>query len=544
MKTFFKNPLVYVVLVILLFGLGTLTIHWSMVDDGKSAQVADQITTSIKHLDYRLFTNSVLEPDTGRFRPAYWVYQWLTFVVGGSSALNHHLIHLLVFVICSYGLYKIAFYLFKSSLVAVIASFLFIADSLTLENWYRLGPQEPILIALLLVTTFAYWKYRTSRKFNYLLISSVAFILATLTKETAMAYLGVVLTFLVLDLTSGHTRNYAKRDLIYLSVITLIVFATRFLAFKAYPLVGYAALYKLDFSILTNALAFYKVICNTYGPLLQLLFILFVIRFVSSIKTKGLVKTIPEFYWQTISLSWFFSFLAIQLPWLFTLGRYLHPAFLGLFVFIASEFVINIEALERVILENRKIGNRLDIYWLISLVKSLMYFILVVIFVRTVIVDISYYAWVKGISDFDYNLVSQIVPYAQESRKIYFNADKAGEPMLEIFEEIRWHLIYIYGVKNLSFDYLPKNYLPMKGDIVVTHNYKQVIPVEKLLSDFGFSDIQDKQVDINGVVVTTPFQIIKSIPSVLFGLSIEKPQLHNLYAVAKYSYTWRIYEQK
>lgn len=532
-----------VLILVLIVGIGTLSINWSMVDDGKSAEISQHLTNSISNLDVFGFINNLLEPEYGRFRPLYWIYLWFNFILFGSSSFLHHLFHLFLFILSTFVIYKISVELFEEKFIGMIAGLMFAVDSFSIENWYRLGPQEPMVLILLLLSFVLYRKFVGSRNLKLLVLSDILIIAAFLFKETVIAYVGVLLFIAITGYFNEKDRNLVKIKIINSLLTIIVVLGIRFFATSIYPTSGYASLYMFNIGTIgDNLKLFMSMIFRGYSPFILILSASFLTRVVVSIVKKGVVSTIKRYYWNLFFITWFICFLLIQTPWSFAFGRYLHVAFVGLFIFMAAEFSNLLTDLNRLLVENTKKLKRLDLLVTLLISKVLLFLLFIVIIVYHLVVDMNYIIWVKGVSDFDGSMMSSVLNYAKNDRNVFLNADYRDGP-LEIYHGIGWHIKYIYKIDNFNFDYVSSEHKFKVGDLVLMHGEKPMIEEKELIARHDMSKIISNVTTIDTINPFVPSILLKLIPAKIIDFSVEGDKDQKFYSSASYTYEWKIYEK-
>lgn len=339
-KIFDILPPFILVLIIFLIGLPTLQLPWSLVDDGESLRVVKKIGETFPNISW-LFS---FEAERGRLRSAYWLFQFLEFKLFKLNVSYHHLFHVGLFGLAAVLLYFLIKKLTQSKAAGFFSSLLFIFFFPHFENLYRLGPVEGYLVVLLLIIFLILLKIYQTKKANFrqntffIFAASILFLIALLTKETAAVLIPFTLLLSGLSLFKRKKDNF--KSLLLLSLIfSLTTASLRILAAVVGISGGYTTFY--DFSakqIYWAAKGFLRIIEDSFG----LLFWTLIVSFVAEILIYWLVlKKIPKLLEQRILLlSWFLLFLAVQLPWIFVLGRYLTPALIGLSGFLGVQFVV------------------------------------------------------------------------------------------------------------------------------------------------------------------------------------------------------------
>lgn len=537
-----KYPFLITLFFILIIGLPSLFVGWAMVDDGKSAQVAFALSNSFRSFDIKHFFANFLESDSGRFRPIYWLYMWSTFLVGGSSALLHHLIQFVAFGLSAYLIYYLTAYMFKNRWSGVLASALFVINPIILENWYRLGPQEPIQLIFLLIYLLFYIFYRQGGKRSKFLIALLSLIISVLYKETSIAIVGVAAFLVVYDFISKETKEKLNKDLINFVIVFVINLGVRLFALKLYAASGYASMYELNSSIFLNLKSYVDIIIINYRPILEIACLSFIVRFFISLKRTNLSSTLKVFFGQFFWLSWFVCFLVIQLPWGVTFGRYLLIVLVGLIIFISTEFVNTISFLTNFI-KNVKNNGRSDVLGIASISQLLLILILIVIGIYQIAMSYSYIAWVLPVTNYGTSFVAGIVQNAPKGSNVYFDYDQTNSPPLELFMETGWHLTYFYERGDINVLYLNKNYKPKNNDLIVFQTASPYISQKDLKTKYHANLILNNSTSFSTFNLKSPMELLKDLPSLLISFFRGNDYLdQNLLTLSDYSYTWKIYK--
>lgn len=539
-----KYPFLIVLVAVLLIGLPSLKMGWALVDDGKSAEISHLLSKSVSEFDFTSFWNNLLEPDSGRFRPTYWLYLWVTFLVGGKNVHIHYLFHLVVFILNSWFIYKLVG-LSGYKKAGVLAALFFIFDWRLLENWYRLGPQEPLQIMLLLGSLYFYFVFRKKIKRKLLVYSFVFLAIAFFYKETSLAYIAIPLYLFFAD-AIGKAKRYLKYDALYLVFSFFLGVLARGYPSIVYSQKGYSSLYDISTSMIFNNLENYLVMLRSgYSPLLEILFAYFLIVFIIDTASGGLRKIENKYFFHGLWLVWFFSFFIIQLPWGFTIGRYLQIALIGLFIF----FAINIRGFQEFIIEvmrKKEVIKRLDVYWFLGSFRVVLPLLVIVTFLYQTIMSINYIQWSLKISEFNKSFIQAIAKNTSSNGNVYLNADYINNPPLELYMEIDWHLDYLLDRSDIVYDYFPEHYKQKKGDVILYHTSEPLIPHEKLQENFNVRLVDSEAITVNSLVLTAPLGFYKESLNTCLYITKEGGGnyrvLDNYYSLASYSYSWDIYK--
>lgn len=531
---------VFVVLFIIL-AAPTLFLGWSLVDDGKSAQIAHDLTQRLSVGNIQLFINTLLEPDIGRFRPGYWIFLWGTFLIGGSNAFIHHFIHLVLFASSTWFVYYFAKELSSKRSVGILASILFICDWQIIENWYRLGTQEPITLPLLMGSLYFFILSRKDSKKVKLFVSIALAIYALLVKETNLAYLSIPLYFLVADLLLKN-KKFVKHDLVYFLSIGVAAVVFRILASNMVGLEGYASLYEINFqSIISNIRNYLTMFRNGYSPLLEIVVITIFIKVAYVIRRKGIAFALNHYYIHGIWFVWFAAFLVIQIPWGFTIGRYLLIAIVGFHILISDTFVSILDFINRC-LNQVEIKKRMDFSMVFYMLKSVLFITLPLVLFYQIFMSINYIYWVVSIDRFNSTFINALVDNASQNGNVYLNAEHIVSPPLELYYEIDWHFDYLFDRTDINYDYLKEETILGTGDLIAFHTATPMFN-ESMFQNEKYQLVADNSTDASNLIITTPMGIMKGILRMTISGS-ESVDKSSFVATSSNHYRWVIYKAK
>ena len=149
------------------------------------------------------------------------------YFFGGRNPLAMHIVSFLFFFGIIYLVYKLASEIFKNEKVALISAFLYTVSASHFGQLYYLAAfQELGMTFFVLLSCLAFLKDKK-------LLSFIAFILALLSKETA------VVTPLLLGLIYLYQRKYNfKKFLVFISPFVICLFIYLFIRFKFYGFSG------------------------------------------------------------------------------------------------------------------------------------------------------------------------------------------------------------------------------------------------------------------------------------------------------------------
>ena len=499
------------------------------------------LTDSLRGHNSGSFFNALLEPESGRFRPGYWLYLWGTFLLGGVNPLYHHIFQLVIFILCAYLVYYITKNLFENTLAGIVASIFFAIDWRGLENWYRLGTQEPSQLFFLLMYLFFYLKSREKSRLINLFIAFVFLVSAVLIKETTIAIIGVALFIIIYDFIVREEKKLLRWDIVNFVFVLLVNFLIRFIALKFYIAGGYASLYKVDSSIFRNLLSYLDMISVGYAPVLIIVVISFLTRFSLNVVWNGFRVAIKKYKWQFFWLSWFLSFLVVQIPWGITMGRYLLIAMIGLYVFISSEVVFLIRVFKGLFFYAKSDVKKNDLKLAAFTFGSIPVLFLVVVWFYQIFMSWSYILWVVPVSKFNVRFIESINSRVSDGSTVILNADGNSNPPIELFYEIGWHLKYLFNNSTSRVVYASEEYSPAKGDLVVSHTGTPLYTESQVL-DLYRAKLQDSEtIDFSSFVIASPLKFIKNLPAIFLNPDLNFLKVEELLITSRYSYSWKIY---
>lgn len=473
----------YVALFLLVVGLAlvlpSIFLPWSLIDDGERLVISQQMTESLTKGDFYNFIYHPVDQISGRFRPVYWIFHWLVFLVGDKIVWLHHFVRVAIFLVTASTFYiLVSRFISKTTGFFSLAFFLFFAPNL--ENWWRLGPQEPLILLFLLI---GFW-FLVKQK---LLWSILFFGLALFTKETT------VFIFLPLLLLLPFVKSRVlKGATISVGLMSALLVLTLFLLKKS---TGYISAYQFNFGQVQESIQAYSSLFSSLGLrfLLLLTFGTFLLTLVKDLKRK---KVSTHLLFSSWGILWFISAFTIQLPWQHPLGRYLLPAILGLAIFVGiqSEKIFNYS--QKIFVGKDKIvwlGTTLffGLSWAVFLFYNSIY-----------IFRFSSDYWNR--EQTNSKVIYQLAQLTPEDGKIFLNLSDELNAR-EWFVEIPMHLRLFYKRDDIKVDYFDPEGELSKGDIVVSWSEFQRYSLEQMS---GFLEKKAKKnLRIEGVAkrfITSP----------------------------------------
>jgi hypothetical protein len=404
-----------------------LKIPWMLIDDGESLRIAQLMDQHFSQGDPGWFLS--FEKESGRFRPIYWVNNYLTYKLFGFNSLFYHFAHLLVYVLISYLLYRLVYLIFKDKLSAILTGLFFVLIGPARENLYRLGTAEPIL-CLILISIFYFLFSR-----NLLYLTFFTFI-AYFAKETSVSLLpfSIVIYLLTwIKFVDLKPRSQWRKFLFWFVWINLLAFLAQRLVIYKIGIGGwYSENYQLNISQTFHGAWYYiKLLIEEYK-----IFLLFPLIAVVKNRSLGLFAL----------LFWFATSLFIQSFWVFGMGRYLPPILIGLLPVMAygfSQFLQN--------KKTRLITGIILVLYLLFGIKNIL----------------NMYQIIIPGEQGNQLMVRYLAENLPNNGRAYFNFTKGG---MEYLYEIPLHLKYFYNREDISINYLDLSSVDdyRKGDYFLT----------------------------------------------------------------------------
>lgn len=297
----------------------SLNLPFSLIDDSEMIKRSELLSQQFSQGDFSNTSWIFLEQDTGRTRPFYWISMYLRFAAFGKNPFLFHLSDVFItlgVVVCLYYLIR---RISRSSLVSFFSVLPVILFYRSIENLYRLGPQEPLMLLLILLSLVCL--LNTKEKKFLKPLSWLFIILAIATKETAI----FICPLLILLSLIKKDKDYWQLAIVACLGGVLMVSAR----FLRVGIADYSSNYQISLETIIDTLRGYKAQLDSTW-----ITSIFKISFISLV--IGLI------FKQDVSLSlvgllWFISSFALLLPWKLVLGRYLLPVLPGLGLFIVSE---------------------------------------------------------------------------------------------------------------------------------------------------------------------------------------------------------------
>lgn len=494
--------------------------YWMLVDDGEGVVFARTLFEKLASLNLVAFFSQLLETN-GRFRPVYWIYHMVVWFIGRNSYQFHHFAHMVVIGVGALFVYLIIKELTRSKWHSFFGSLFFLLTPLNTENIFRLGPQEPLLVAFL---GFLFYLLIVNKK---VVLPAIILALAVFTKETSIAMFPLIFFYYVFGRQSKIIKNKKQGYYLWLSVCASVAAMVVITLLRRG---GYSTNYSFDMGMMvSNLIGYTEVLVKYTSYIFPLIPLIYIGRMGMRLLGKRNIFATKLDLFEFLFLGGFVLFLGIQLPWKYALTRYLMPAgfFLTLFLFI--EISVDLKILENVNFV-KKYRRLLTVTLFAIAVYAFLFMGLDVILKAT-----------SGVSN--YNAFKKMSEYPQNT--ILLMNMRRGDSTIELVYETGVHLSEFWGRPDIKVEYLYLQNLP-KGKYVVVDSdqFPRAYPQNELNLRYGtrFSslDLSSKR-----LVMTTPLELIKQTIKKLFAFIVRKEQFtsEGLYTYYFNNNGWHFYHE-
>ena len=299
--------------------LPSLSLPFSLIDDTEAIKRSEILSQQFSGGDFSQTGWIFLEPTTGRTRPFYWIFFYVRYLLFGQNPFFFHLSDIFISIGILFSLYYLVKRISSSSWLAFFTTLPVLFFYRSFENYYRLGPQEPLMLLFILLSLICL--LNTKKKPRLKLPSWILMILALATKETAV----FICPLLFLLALVKKEKQYWQLFLVSCLGAGLLVGA-RFLRPQN---ADYSTNYQLSISTFINTFKGYK--AQFDSTWITSVFKISLVSFFLALVFRQDVKL------SLIGLSWFIFSFGLLLPWQLVLGRYLLPVLPGLTLFIVTE---------------------------------------------------------------------------------------------------------------------------------------------------------------------------------------------------------------
>ena len=335
---------------LLFFLLASIVYFWhflmhpafNLIDDGMTLKISREILSGN--------FNSLIEIESGRIRPFYWIYFSLIYLLSGNYPIGYWFGQTLMFSLSLFSIwYLIRIEPKNNKWIKYFYGFplliLFFVPAIS-ENLCRLGTAE--VRQMLFIILFMIWMVKNTMGRLQEWIGLLFFFLATLTKETSLMLLPMFFIYIIPFLLTNF-KKYRKQ------LWTLLLFSFFSLAFF---LLGIAlkenSEYSSNFSINWPQIKYNILISrHTMREIYYLLTIFLsftlarIILYFKNKKTfykkeKSYILKILINFWKKNSiliavLTGLFVSLFFVFSWQYQLNRYYYPVFIFLFIYMLLE---------------------------------------------------------------------------------------------------------------------------------------------------------------------------------------------------------------
>lgn len=481
----------------------TIAVPWRLIDDGEDLRMSIETERHLSTGDFDwLFS---YEKENGRFRPAYWVWNYAQFKTLGQNVTVHHITHIALYVFISILIFLISFKISHSQLAGIFAVILFLFFLPAVENFYRLAPIEPPITLLYLLIFYKLVKIyydKIIKGISKICLADYLQIIVLLAftyflKETSAILLVATLPIIFIGLIDRKIKNKKRWIIFGFNFMMInIVFLLVTLSIKKYYGIGggYAAAYtpEIDDTI-RRFLAYAKMIFREYWLLIVFPMAIYIYSFLNlpdkfkHIRKFSVIKQ-TDFYWLFILVIWFFLFLGIQAPWIYVMGRYLTPVIVWLSmamgILLAKSFFDGDKA--GLALAKDKLAFNIPVLKVVILV----------LFIWTVLSNgmgiARFYKTTIAAERYNQRLVEHLARDIPYKGNVYLDFTNA---IMEYEYELPLHFKFFYSREDINVKYLSleKPTTFKKGDYVVAYaeevrkySWTDVQNTFTLTEDYGY----------------------------------------------------------
>lgn len=494
-----KNNLGIVLLCIawIIVTVSNLRIYWMLVDDGDDVIFARTLFEKIHSLNFMGFASQLFETN-GRFRPVYWLYQMIVWLIGGNSYQFQHFAHMLVICITILFIYLAIKELTHSKIASFFAALFYLLTPLNAENIFRLGPQEPLLV--MFISILVYLIIRNQKIF----LPCLMIILAVFTKETSLALLPVLFFNFIYGKRNKFIKN--KKQGFYLWV-TICISSAMLILITFLRRGGYSTNYYFNIPALTeNFVAYLKELDKNFLYIFPLIPIVYLIRTgIALIKRQNIFGNKQNLF-EFLFFIGFFGLFFIQLPWKYEIARYLMPAVFFLILFSFVEIYEDLKLLCKL----KFINNHKQVF--IFLLAFFGVYAFSIWGLEIISEEISYTSY--------YDAFKQMASYPKNTI-LLMNMQKV-ENTVELVDETQIQLSEFWKRSDIKVEYLDLQNLPKVNYVIVDSS--------QFLRDYSQNNLnllfKNKHTSIEKtsrtLVASTPVEIIKQTFKKLISLLIYK----------------------
>lgn len=496
-------PIALLLIVVVAMFIPVAKAGFDWIDNGRMVLESRELHASVVNLDFSEMFDVLVEKRIGRFRPFYWIWNALVYRVAGDSAGLHYYFRFLLIFGTSFLIYKTVNMISKSKLAGIISSFLFILIPINTNNWYNLGPQEPLLGFLLITSIYIFLRYKN------VAFASLFLLFAFFTKETSIALVpALIILYLAKVITGSRDKKLEKyifSSLLLLATVLLITFSIRR---------GYSLSYVFDFKESFIRFESYVNIARKNIPLLSIFLYTFLIRNSCAFFNKGLKKIKALDISALFFLMIFISYLAVQSPWIWVMERYMLPATIAATIFIGLELKRVLSILES------KSKTVASLAMVILAIASIFYFSDNILRIITLGQRVSH-----GTRN-----LQEMFAYVSENIKdegtVYLNFVE-NEGTYEPLREMDRHLDLFYNQSDIVVKYLGERNLDEAEYTIVSGPRLKppYITDEDLKEENIAGSIEKIETTSEIIIFTTPINVVKQLVKKVWALLLRREKI-------------------
>ncbi|MBL4709389.1 MAG: tetratricopeptide repeat protein [Flavobacteriales bacterium] len=220
-----RSILFYGLLIIGLFSIYFSSLHHNFTHLDDHVQVVENL--SIRSIDIESITHIFSSTTVGMYQPLTTLFNAIIYQNFGLNAFYYHFLSLLFHLFNSILVFKLLSYFFKSKNLSFFLSFLFAFHPMQVESVAWVSALSSLTFTFFfLASIFSYFNYRKSYKKKFYYIALVLFILACLSKSSAVILPIILILF---ELFQGDkVRSIWKNKIsflfvsIFFGIITLL----------------------------------------------------------------------------------------------------------------------------------------------------------------------------------------------------------------------------------------------------------------------------------------------------------------------------------
>lgn len=423
-----RRSLIYaywpVFLAVLLVVPRLVSAEFGLFDDPAAIRYSQGIANG----DWSVLSN---DADSGRFRPLYWLQYALTYLLVGRQPFWFYVVNSLVFVTLTGELIWLVRRLGGSQRQGWITGALFVLAGPVIENVYTLMKPELLQLALILGAILPLAGPATApvmprRMALFAILSTVLLLLAAMAKETTLLMLPIGLTWLVIAWLASNVDAQASELVRWGAFFTAIVVAVAIYfgirgQFLEVSLIGGSYSGNFEWNLARyadSAIRWSGWLIRDFAWMLPLGLILLADLLDRKLDQASLLAA---------AIVWIGAWIAVYIPWEFTLEYYILPVALGVSV-VAG--IALISAIRRLRNHERR--------WLTWLALAL-----------------AFPLWLASLSNNLSNARQQIAVDRANARLLEFLSEEAGDDRRVIINiqqeneyvyELRTHLQDVVGL--------------------------------------------------------------------------------------------------